>query len=281
LRGLGASGSLRVVSDLIRRDRDGPVAILTFDDPERRNAMTEAMGLALREAVAELGRDAGVRAVVLTGAGSAFSAGGDLAMIEEKSRAGRARPDAAQRAAHRDFMRRFYGLFLSVRELPCPSVAALNGAAVGAGLCVALACDLRVAARDARLSLNFVRLGIHPGMGATWTLPRLVGTARAAELLLTGRPVDGEEAERIGLVNRAVARDEVLPEALALARSVAAGAARSVRGAREALARSPRSTLEEQLDFEAAQQALDYEGTDLAEGLAAARERRDPHFTGN
>jgi enoyl-CoA hydratase/carnithine racemase len=268
------------VPDLLRCDRDGPVSILTFDDPGRRNAMTEAMGLALRDAVAALGRDPGVRAVVLTGAGSAFSAGGDLAMIEEKSRAGRAEPGPARRAAHQDFMRRFYALFLSVRDLPCPSVAALNGAAVGAGLCVALACDLRIAARDAHLSLNFVRLGIHPGMGATWTLPRLVGTARAAELLLTGRPVDGEEAERIGLVNRAVAREEVLPAALALARSVAAGAPRAVRGAREALVRSATATLEEQLDFEAAQQALDYEGADLAEGLAAVRERRDPHFEG-
>src|SRR3990170_7604312 len=105
-------------------------------------------------------------------------------------------------------MREFYGLFLSVRDLPCPSVAAIHGAAIGAGLCVALACDLRVAARDAKLGLNFTRLGIHPGMGATWTLPRLVGAAHAADLLLSGRSLDGDEALRIGLVNRAVPEAE-------------------------------------------------------------------------
>jgi enoyl-CoA hydratase len=265
---------------LLRVERDGAIAVVTFDDPARLNAMTEAMGQALRAAVLELRGDETLRAAVLTGAGRAFSAGGDLDLIEAKGRAGSASPGGAVREENRAFMERFYRLYLSVRELPFPALAAINGPAIGAGLCVALACDLRVAARDAKLGLNFVRLGIHPGMGASWTLPRLVGPARAAELLFTGRTLVGEEAERIGLVNRAVAREEVLPVTLALAREIAASAPLPVRGTKEALARSPEASLDEQLRFEAEQQSRNYESRDLLEGIAAAREKRDPRFEG-
>ena len=266
--------------ELVRLERDGPLATLTLCDPERRNAMTRAMGEACAAHAAELARDPDVRAVVLTGAGEAFSAGGDLDFLASLAAAGLADPGGPTRQRNRDTMHAFYQLFLAVRDIPCPTIAALNGAAVGAGLCVALACDLRIAARDARLGLNFVRLGIHPGMGATWTLPRLVGSARAAELLFTGRLVDGEEAERIGLVNRAVAREAVLPKALSLAGAIAEAAPRAVRGARAALARSEAASLDDQLAFEAARQAECYETRDLQEGLAAARERRAPRFRG-
>jgi enoyl-CoA hydratase/carnithine racemase len=265
---------------LLRVERDGKIALLTFDDPARLNAMTEAMGQALRGAVEALRGESDLRVAVLTGAGRAFSAGGDLDLIEAKGRAGNASPGGAVREENRAFMEGFYGLYLSVRQLPFPSIAAINGPAIGAGLCVALGCDLRIAAREAKLGLNFVRLGIHPGMGASWTLPRLVGPARAAELLFTGRTLGGEEAERIGLVNRAVARDEVLPASLALAREIAENAPLPVRGTKQALARSPLATLEEQLRFEAEQQARNYESSDLLEGIAAAREKRDPRFEG-
>jgi enoyl-CoA hydratase len=267
-------------SPLLRLECDGAIAVLTFSDPDRLNAMTEAMGHALRDAVAELRGDAGVRAAVLTGAGRAFSAGGDLAMIESKGRAAAASPGGAIREENRAFMKRFYELYLSVRELPFPTVAALNGPAIGAGLCVALGCDIRIAAREAKLGLNFARLGIHPGMGATWTLPRLVGPAVAAELLFTGRLVDGTEAERIGLVNRAVPRDEVVPAALALAREIAESAPHPVRGTKQALAQSLDSSLDAQLGFEAEQQSRNYETRDLQEGIDAVREKRTPRFEG-
>jgi enoyl-CoA hydratase len=269
-----------MAAPLVRLERDGPIAVLTFQDPDRLNAMTEAMGRALRAAVDELRGENALRAMVLTGAGRAFSAGGDLDLIEAKARAGAASPGGAVREENRAFMERFYGLYLSVRELPFPTVAAIQGPAIGAGLCVALACDLRVAAREAKLGLNFVRLGIHPGMGACWTLPRLVGPARAAELLFTGRILDGSEAERIGLVNQAVARDEVLPTALALAREIAESAPLPVRGAKQALAGSLDRSLEEQLRFEAEQQSRNYETRDLPEGIAASREKRSPRFEG-
>lgn len=267
------------MSDLILLERDGDVAVLTFNDPERRNAMTQAMGEAFAGHVARLASDLSLRALVLTGAGRAFSAGGDLGMIQARADEGAAQPGVARRGI-RDGMHAFYELFLSVRQLACPTIAALNGAAVGAGLCVALGCDMRLASRKAKLGLNFARLGIHPGMGATWTLPRLVGPAHAAELLYTGRLLEGQEAARIGLVNRALDPEDVLPEARKLAAEIAGASPIANRGIKQALERSAGASLEDQLGFEAARQAECFESGDIREGLAAARERRPPEFTG-
>jgi enoyl-CoA hydratase len=224
--------------------------------------------------------DASVRAVVLTGAGRAFSAGGDLDMLVRMAQAGNADRGGPTRAAQRTFMGRFYRMYLSLRELAVPTVAAIGGPAIGAGLCVALACDLRIAAREAKLGLNFTRLGIHPGMAATWTLPRIVGSAHAAELIYTGRIIDGDEAARIGLANRAVPREQALATALALAAEIAGAAPVAVRGAKRSLAQSAGAELGAQLDQEAAEQALCYESADLLEGLAAVREKRAPVFSG-
>ena len=172
-------------------------------------------------------------------------------MIEARAAQGAANGPRG-RGEIRDGMRSFYQLFLSVRDLPCPTLAAVNGAAIGAGLCVALACDVRIAARDAKLGLNFTQLGLHPGMGATWTLPRLVGPAHAAEILFSSRVFSGSEAAEIGLVSRAIAPADVLPAARALAAEIAAAAPLAVRGVKRALRRSEEASLEDQLDFEAA-----------------------------
>jgi enoyl-CoA hydratase len=177
-------------------------------------------------------------------------------------------------------MASFYRLFLSVRDLPCPTIAAIQGAAVGAGLCVALGCDIRYVAADAQLGLNFAKLGLHPGMAATWTLPRLVGSAHAAELLYTGRSIDGTEAVRIGLASRVLPAAEVLPEAQKTARAIAANAPLAVRAIKRALARSGDASLEDQLQFEATEQARTFETEDAREGIAAIRDRRAPRFAG-
>jgi enoyl-CoA hydratase/carnithine racemase len=258
-------------------ERDGDVATLTLNDPDRRNAMTRAMGEAFAARVAELADDPDLRAVVLTGAGRAFSAGGDLSMIGSRATEGET---GAARRGIRDTMRAFYALFLSVRDLPCPTLAAINGAAIGAGLCVALACDVRIASSRAKLGLNFTRLGLHPGMGATWTLPRLVGPAHAAELLYASRILSGEQAAAIGLVNRAVEPEAVLPAARSMAAEFAGSAPLAVRGVKHALARSPECGLDEQLGFEAEQQAACFESRDVREGLRAARDKRPPRFEG-
>jgi enoyl-CoA hydratase len=264
---------------LLLLEREDDVVTLTFNDPDRRNAMSQAMGEAFAARVAELAEDPALRAVILTGAGRAFSAGGDLGMIAERAREGAADPAGAV-AGIRDRMRAFYGLFLSLRDLPCPTVAAINGAAVGAGLCVALGCDVRIAATQAKLGLNFTALALQPGMGATWTLPRLVGPAHAAELLYSSRILSGAEAARIGLVNRAVAPAEVLPAAREMAAAFAANGPLAVRGVKQSLARSFDASLADQLDFEAEVQARCFASEDVHEGLAAAREKRRPRFRG-
>jgi enoyl-CoA hydratase len=268
-----------VPEPLVSVERQDHVATLRLNDPERRNAMSQAMGEEFAARVAELAADPGLRALVLTGTGRAFSAGGDLGMIQERADLAAARPGAARRVVG-DAMRSFYRLFLSVRDLPCPTIAAIQGSAVGAGLCVALACDVRIASSEARLGLNFTALGLHPGMGATWTLPRLVGPALAAELLYSSRLVSGAEAVEIGLVSRALPPEEVLPAARALAAEFAAAGPLANRAVKRALARSAGASLEDQLAFEAAEQAETLGSRDAREGLAAARERRRPDFEG-
>ena len=265
--------------ELILEERSADIVPLHFHDPERRNAMTTAMGEAFAARIAGLAGDASLRAVVLTGSGSAFSAGGDLEMLDERAQQGRSAPGVA-RYSIRDAMRGFYKLFLSVRDLPCPSIAAINGHAIGAGLCVALGCDIRLVAAEAKLGLNFTRLGLHPGMAATWNLPRLVGPGMAAEILYTSRVFSGEEAARIGLANRALPAGEVLAAGQAVAGEIAGCGPLAVRGVKRALARSADSGIEDQLSFEAAEQAICFESEDVREGIAAARERRAPDFKG-
>ena len=255
-------------------EQDAGVVLLTLADPDRRNAMTAEMGADLAAALAGLGDRPDVRAVVLTGAGPAFSGGGDLALLADK--AARAKAGEDQAAS----MREFYEIFLSVVRAPFPVLAAVNGHAIGAGACVAIACDLAVVAADAKIGFNFVRLGIHPGMGGSWTLPRLVGPQRAAELLLTGRLFSGSEAAAYGMALEAVPAAEVLPRALELAAAVARSAPEPVRQLKRSLARAGSRTLAEQLDVEAAAQAANYRTADVDEGLRAARERRAPKFTG-
>lgn len=248
---------------------EGAVATVIFDDPKRRNAMTPELGDALARTVETLRKDTGVRAVVLTGAGGAFSAGGDLSMLQRLQSVGR--------DESRAFMLGFYGRYLSILDLEVPTIAAIEGPAIGAGLCVALACDLCIVDEDAKLALNFVQLGLHPGMGATYLARRRAGAQVATDLLLTGRRFDGREAVRIGLALRAVKTEDVRGEAQALARTIAGNAPLAVRALKKALA-VDRAELDRALAYEAEQQSISYASADLAEGLAAAAERRAPRF---
>lgn len=255
--------------------RDDGVAVLTLDDPDRRNAMTDAMGDALAQRCEELADDEDVRAVVLTGTPPAFSGGGDLAMLE----------DLAQRTREAGFdatdtMQAFYRRFLAVRDVPVPVIAAVNGHAVGAGLCVALACDLRIVAVDAKVGLNFAKLGLHPGMGGTWFLPRLLGAQQAAAWLYTGELTDGATAAAQGLALEASPADEVVPKALDLAARIASSAPGTVRQLKRTLGAVEHQDLDAALATEAAAQAVSYGSHDLVEGLTAARERRPPRFEG-
>jgi enoyl-CoA hydratase/carnithine racemase len=173
----------------------------------------------------------------------------------------------------------FYRAWLSIRRLEVPTIAAVNGAAIGAGLCLALACDLRYAARGARLGVPFVRLGMHAGMGATYLLPDVVGPAHARDLLLTGRVVDADEALRIGLVSQVHEPEGFLDEVLATASEIAATAPIPSRLTTLAL-RDGHADLETCLQWEALAQPVTLATADLQEGIAAAREKRPPAFHG-
>jgi enoyl-CoA hydratase len=248
------------------------VVLVTLDLPERRNMMSAAMTASWGRVMAGLVADPDVRAVVITGEGSAFCSGGDMSWIG-------AEPEASV-AELRSRMLPFYRTWLSVRELEVPTIAAVNGAAIGAGLAVALACDLRYAADDAVLSVPFTSLGMHPGMATTYLLPEVAGLAVAREMLLTGRQVTGVEAAASGLVTRAVPPGELLPAARAAADAVAAAAPVATRLTKRALLGGGHASFEAALEWEALAQPVTLASGDLQEGLRARRERRPPHFTG-
>ncbi len=258
---------------LVEMTRADGVAVLTLNDPDRRNAMTVTMGEAVEAAFHELATDDDVRAIVLTGAAPAFSAGGDLDMLADYGR--RAKEEAFDATGP---MRAFYRRFLAVRESPVPVIAAINGHAVGAGLCVALACDLRIVADEARVGLNFTRIGLHPGMGGSWLLPRIVGQQRAAQMLFTGELVTGSTAARWGLAIDALPAVDVLPRAMELAATIAANSPLAVRQVKATLNDDRPRSLAEQLDHEAAMQADNYRSPDIDEGIAAVRQKRAPRF---
>ncbi|MBL8754106.1 MAG: enoyl-CoA hydratase/isomerase family protein [Planctomycetes bacterium] len=202
----------------VRYAADGPIATLTFDRPEARNAWSEAM---LAQTIAALDRaadDPAIRVVVVTGAGPAFHAGGDKKAMQERS--GMFAGDAAEL---RDRYRKgIQSVPRRIAEFDKPLIAAINGPAIGAGLDLACMCDLRVAARGATMGSTFVTLGLVPGDGGAYFLARVVGFPRALELMLTGRVVDADEALRLGLVHEVVAPDELLPAAHRLAQRIAA-----------------------------------------------------------
>lgn len=247
------------------------VTLVTLALPERRNAMTEELTAAMSQLLDRLAADAELRAVVLTGQGSAFCAGGDLSWIETGSGA------AMTPMAARSRMYPFYRTWLGVRDLPVPVIAAVNGPAVGAGLCLALACDLRYAGPAARFSAPFTRLGMHPGMAASWLLPEAVGMARTRELLYTGRALAAQEALEWGLV--AGVADDVVTHAVGIAGQIAATGPVAVRLTKAGLAHPSRS-LQEALEWEALAQPVTMATADLLEGIVAQRERRAPQFRG-
>ena len=255
----------------LERPRDG-VALLTLDNPDQRNAMSDQMTSSWVAAVDELAADSTVRAVVVTGEGSAFCSGGNTSWIASE-------PDAS--VDHlRTRMIAFYRAWLSIRRLEVPTIAAVNGHAIGAGLCLALACDLRYAAAGARLGAPFVKLGMHAGMAATYLLPNVVGEAHARDLLLTGRVVDAEEALRLGLVSRVHESAGFLDEVLDTAAGIAATAPIASRLTKLALRDGGPSDLEACLQWEALAQPVTLATADLQEGILAAREKRAPVFTG-
>jgi 2-(1,2-epoxy-1,2-dihydrophenyl)acetyl-CoA isomerase len=252
-------------------DRRGAIATITLNRPEARNALDMTMRGELLAALDELEAAPEVRVVVLTGAGEHFCAGGDVKSMRERRNTaaeGRARVEALNR------------MVLRLVDFPRPTIAMVDGYAVGAGCNLALCCDLVVASDRARFGEVFAKIGLVPDGGGTWLLPRAVGLARAKELVFTADVIGAAEAAAMGLVNRVVPAAELATATQALAAKIAAGPPAALRLGKHMLNRAAASDLGAALDLEAFSQGIAITGEDHREGLAAFFERRSPRFTG-
>jgi enoyl-CoA hydratase len=249
------------------------IRLLTLNLPSVRNAMTEQMTSAWSQAMAELRADDSVRVLVVTGAGTSFCSGADLSWLDQ---GGGSLQSSAPKIRER--MLAFYETWLAARELPFPVLAAVNGPAVGAGLCVVLACDLRYAHPDAHFSAPFIHLGTHGGMGVTSLLPQAVGMTRAREMLYTGREVDASEALSWGLIS-GIAED-VVAHTLKVAERIA-GAAPIAATLTKAGLKQTDLSFATSLQWEGLAQPVTMASSDLHEGIRARRENRPPRFTGS
>jgi 2-(1,2-epoxy-1,2-dihydrophenyl)acetyl-CoA isomerase len=258
-----------VMETLVISDDQG-VRIVTLNRPERYNAFNETMKRELKSAFKDCSRDEEVRCVVITGAGSkAFCSGQDL---KEHSGSGRSLKES--------LLTMYNPMITSIRTMPKPVIAMINGVAAGAGCSLALACDMRIMASTATLIEVFIRVGLVPDSGSHWFLPRLVGMARAFEYAATGRDIPAEEAERVGLVNRVVPPERLESETLTLAHSLAAMPTRAVGLMKKTLNRALSTDLETLLQYEARVQQAASETEDHREGLAAFLEKRSAKFKG-
>jgi 2-(1,2-epoxy-1,2-dihydrophenyl)acetyl-CoA isomerase len=258
---------------LLYEVKDG-IATLTMNRPERLNALGDTLREDLQDAVTRASDDPDVRVLVLTGAGKGFCSGGDVKAMNERRESGAGRPVMEKVAPGRD------RTVQALRDAPKPVIAAVNGAAAGAGMNIALCCDLRLASTAAKFSQAFVRRGLHPDWGGTYFLPRIVGTAKACELIFTGEVIDAREALRLGIVSAVHPPDELMPAVRALARKIADGPPIAIRLAKRAIYHNLESDLRQSLEFETYAQNICYDTEDAAEGIRAFVEKRPPAFRG-
>lgn len=245
---------------------------IILNDPQNLNAMSESMADEFLALVNKLKtREGELRAIVLSGAGRAFSAGGDLSMLEAKTQL--KAPENKRR------MLNFYNSFLSLLGINVPLIAALNGHAVGAGLCLASACDIRICTQDAKLGFSFTKLGLHPGMGATFFLPRLLGDSLAREMLFSGRIIEASEALKIKLVSKIVETSALDAECEKLISEFSVCGPRAVSMLTETLRSYNSLELNNALLREAECQAQSYSSDEFKEGVRAAIEKRKAKFS--
>jgi enoyl-CoA hydratase/carnithine racemase len=262
--------------DFLLVERDGPVVVATLNRPETRNAISEtAHSEEIARFCARMTRDSTVRAVVLTGAGKAFCAGGNVKHMGERKGMFGGSPFELRNSYRTGIQLIPAALY----ELEVPVVAAVNGAAIGAGLDLACMCDVRIASEDAVFAESFVKLGIVPGDGGAWLLPRVIGMARASLLTLTGETIDAAKALEFGLVTEVVPHDQVLGRALEVARAIAANPGHATRLAKRLLREGQDMKLAPLLELSAAYQALAHHTDDHREAVAAFLDKRTPEFT--
>jgi 2-(1,2-epoxy-1,2-dihydrophenyl)acetyl-CoA isomerase len=259
------------MSDLVLSTRDGAVLTLTLNRPEALNALNRETTRALRTALEAAGRDREVGAIILTGAGRAFCAGADLKDVSARRKAGDGDLGADLRANYAPMIR-------ALRACPKPVIAALNGTAAGAGLSLALACDLRLAAVGAQLIVVFVRIGLVPDAGSLFFLTRMLGLSKATELALTGDPLGADDAYRLGLVAAVVPPEQLMAAARERGRQLAEGPRQTYALIKRGMERALDLDLERTLDLESQLQALAAKTPDAQEAIQAFVEKRKPQY---
>ena len=258
------------MSDAVLYATQGHVGVITLNRPDNRNSMTPELLDAFTTASATAKADASIRALVVTGTGNCFSSGADFKSTLQR--------DTGESPAEKSYA--MYVPFLSLLDIAVPVIAALNGHTVGGGFGLSLVCDIRIGAREAKYGANFVKLGLAPGMAISYLLPRLIGVARANELLFAGRLVEGPEAEALGILNRAVPTSDVMPAAMDLAKTIAGNAPLAVRATKAAIRAGLAMTVREAAREEAKAQAMTIGTEDAKEGITALLAKRTPNFTG-
>ena len=257
---------------ILYREEEG-VAWITLNRPDKLNAFAGTMRDDLRAAIERAAQSAGARVVVITGAGRAFCAGADVEVMQALLAAG----DGATFEGYVEAGARAVRALRACRK---PVIAAVNGVAAGAGASLAAACDVRLASERASIGFTFNRIGLHPDWGASWILPRLVGAGRAAELILTARMVDPDEAVRIGLFQRVFPADSFADEVRGFAAELAAKPPLALAAAKHSLAASPEADLARMLEIEREAQMRLFRSADVREGIAAFNEKRTAEFRG-
>jgi len=250
------------------------ILTITLNRPDRLNAFIGHMRRDLAEALEHAGSDRNVRVVIITGAGRAFCAGGDVAFMAELMK----RREAEEFSRILGAGRR---VILAIRQMTKPVIASINGPASGAGFNLALACDLRIASNNATFSQSFAKVGLHPDWGGSYFLPRLVTPNKACEMFFLGDSIDAEEAARLGIVNQVVAPEELETATMQLAERLRAAPPIALAGAKHAVYMSQAAELEEMLRYETEVQLRCFDSDDGHEGVQAFLEKREPKFTGH
>jgi 2-(1,2-epoxy-1,2-dihydrophenyl)acetyl-CoA isomerase len=257
-----------VATDVLQTSLEKGVLWIRLNRPDSMNAVNAELRKALAAAVRDAERNPEVRAVVVTGNGRAFCSGADV------------REFANREGAVEQIADEYHKILNGLRTMPKPTVAAMNGVAAGIGASIAMACDLRFATPEASLVEAFVKIGLTPDGGATWFLPRFIGTARALEIMYTGEPLKAEDAERFGLYNRVLPAAELEGVVRELAERLASGPTMALAAAKRSVNFGATVAFEEAVDFEFLLQGVQMEGQDFKEGVAAFLEKRKPKFKG-
>lgn len=265
------------MTELVKQETVNHIALITLNQPETRNAISELeMVDAIIDTVTDLNSNTDIHAAILTGAGTAFSSGGNLKTMGARGGLN----DSLPAKTRHNYINGIQRIPLAFESLELPIIAAVNGPAIGAGLDLACMCDIRIASTQAVFAESFVKVGLVPGDGGAWLLPRVVGFARASEMALTGEAINADEALQFGLISRVVRPEDLLDTARSIAQKIAANPVHAVRLTKKLLREGQKSDLTSLLQLSAAFQAIAHETEDHDEAVAAMLEKRDPTFKG-